>query len=253
MMEKRNINKPEKSDGLMGSLLEVAVRTIAAFILFIFIAHLIGKQAISQMTYHDFIASITLGSIAGNLTFNTSIRFTNFLTAALIFSGIILLTTYLSLKSRKARAIFNGQPTVVIEHGKILEANLRKLKMTLDSLNQALREKEAFDINQVDFAIIEADGELSLLKKPPYQTITRKDLGILTPASSLFPVELVMDGQLIDKNLEQNHLTRNWLFQEIKQRGLNLADISYCVRGTDRRLYFDLIHDTIAEPVDSES
>ncbi|WP_010631228.1 DUF421 domain-containing protein [Sporolactobacillus vineae] len=237
----------------MASVLEVAVRTISAFVLFILIAHLIGKQAISQMTYHDFIASITLGSIAGNLTFNTSIRFSNFLVSALLFSAIILLTTYLSLKSRKARAVFSGEPTVVIESGKILEKNLKKLRMTLDSLNQSLREKSVFDISQVDFAVIEADGELSLLKKPPYQNVTRKDLNIPALASSSFPVELIMDGQLIEKNLEQNQLTRNWLDQEIKRRGLELADIVYCVRGTDRRLYFDRGKDGLAAPVDSEA
>lgn len=252
-MGKKKRYKPGKGDGSMDSIIEVAVRTVSAFVLFIFIAHLIGKQAISQMTYHDFIASITLGSIAGNLTFNTSIRFTNFLVAALIFSTILLLTTYLSLKSRKARAIFNGQPTVVIENGKILETNLRKLKMPFDSLNQSLREKSVFDVSQVDFAVIEADGELSLLKKPPYLDVMRKDLDLAVPSSASFPVELIMDGQLIDKNLEQNHLTRKWLDQEIERRGLNLDDISYCVRGTDRRLYFDRRHDGITAPVDLET
>lgn len=237
----------------MDGTLEVIIRTVVTFILFIFIAHIIGKQAISQMTYHDFIASITLGSIAGNLTFNTSIHLSNFMIAALLFSGIIFMTTFISLKSRKARAIFNGEPTVVIEDGKILEKNMKKLKLTMDSLNQALREKNAFDIDEVDYATIEADGQLSLLKKKPYQAVTKKDLGILTSGPSSFPVELIMDGQMISKNFEQNHLTKSWLLQEIKRRGLAPSSISYCVRGTNHQLYFDLFDDKITSPIDTES
>ncbi|WP_100487962.1 DUF421 domain-containing protein [Sporolactobacillus pectinivorans] len=237
----------------MAGILDVIIRTVVTFVLFMFIAHIIGKQAISQMTYHDFIASITLGSIAGNLTFNTTIQFSHFLIAALLFSGIIFLTTIFSLKSRKARAILNGEPTVVIENGKILEKNMGKLKLTMDSFNQALREKNAFDIDEVDFAVIEADGELSILKKQPYQTVTKKDLDIFSSGLSSFPVELIMDGQMINKNLEQNHLTKSWLLQEIKQRGLSPSNVSYCVRGTNRQLYFDLFNDKIHSPVDAES
>lgn len=237
----------------MGSVYEVVIRTIAAFVLFICIAHLLGKQAISQMTYHDFIASITLGSIAGNLTFNTSIHFSNFIIAAVLFSAIIFFTTLMSLKNRYARAIFNGEPTVVIQNGKILENNLKKLKMTMDSLNQALREKDAFDIDQVDHAIIEADGHLSVLKKPQHRNVTRKDLGILAPVRASFPVELIMDGRIMEKNLKQNQLTKSWLHAEMNNRGLNPVNVSYCVRGTNGQLYFDLFKDRIASPVDTES
>ncbi|QGQ45579.1 DUF421 domain-containing protein [Metabacillus sediminilitoris] len=232
---------------------EVIIRTLAAFVLLICIAHLLGKQTISQMTYHDFIASITLGSIAGNLTFNTSIRFSNFITALIIFSTIIFLATLVSLKNRNARAFLNGEPTVVIQDGKILEKNMGKLKFTIDSLNQALRGKEIFDIDEVEYAIVEAGGHLSVLKKPPHRNVTKKDLGIFTPTQSAFPIELIMDGQIIDKNFTQNHLTKSWLFTELDQRGLTLPDVSYCVRGTNGQLYFDLYKDKITSPIDKES
>lgn len=99
----------------------------------------------------------------------------------------------------------------------------------------------------------EADGHLSVLKKPLHQNLTRKDLGIFTPTQSAFPVELIMDCQIIDKNFTQNHQTKSWLFTELKQRGLALPDVSYCVRGTNGQLYFDLYKDKITSPVDTES
>lgn len=232
---------------------EVILRTLSAFVLLTCIAHILGKQTISQMTYHDYIASITLGSIVGNMTFNTSIHFNNFITALVIFSAIIFIVTLISLKNRNARSLLNGEPTVVIQNGIILEKNLEKLKFTMDSLNQSLRRKDIFDIDEVEYAIIEDDGQLSVLKKPPYRNVIRKDLGINTPPQSSFPIELIMDGQIIDKNFTENHLTKSWLFTELKQRGLTLTDVSYCVQGTHGQLYFDLYKDGITSPIDKES
>ncbi|WP_088014339.1 DUF421 domain-containing protein [Gottfriedia acidiceleris] len=231
---------------------EVIIRTFSAFVLLICITHLLGKQTISKMTYHDYITSITLGSIAGNLTFNTSIHFSNYITALTIFSTFLFLATLVSLKNKKARALFNGQPTVVIQDGKILEKNIEKLKVTMDSFNQALRRRDVFDIEEVEFAIFEPDGHLSILKKPSYRFVTRKDLGISSPSQSDFPIEIIMDGQIIDKNITQNHLTKDWIVTEIERRGLKLADVSYCVRGTNGQLYFDLYKDQIKSPVDME-
>jgi len=233
--------------------IEVILRTLSAFVFLTCIAHILGKQTISQMTFHDYIASITIGSIVGNLTFNTSIRFSNFITALVIFSSIIFVVTLVSLKNRNARALFNGEPTVVIENGKILEKNLEKLKFTLDSLNQSLRRKDIFDIDEVEYALIEANGQLSVLKKPPYLYVTRKDLGITTAPQSSFPIELIMDGQMITKNFTQHHLTKSWINTELKQRGLTLSDVSYCVKGTNDQLYFDLYKDKITSPIDIES
>ncbi|MDR7071504.1 DUF421 domain-containing protein [Fictibacillus barbaricus] len=237
----------------MNGTIEVIIRTLAAFTLIIYIVHLLGKQTIAQMTYHDFIASTTLGAIAGNLTFNTSIKFSNFIVSLLVFGGITFFSTILSLKNRNIRALFSGEPTVIIQDGKILEKNMKKLKFTLDSMNQALRAKDIFDIDEVEYAVVEAGGQLSVLKKLPFRNTTKKDLGIFTPAKSAFPIELIMDGQLIEKNFTQNKLTKDWFHTELDQRGLILSDVSYCVRGTNGQLYFDLFHDKIASPIDTES
>ncbi|WNB91105.1 DUF421 domain-containing protein [Bacillus sp. NEB1478] len=237
----------------MGDITEVIIRCALSFFIIVYIVHQLGKQTISQMTYHHFIASITLGSIAGNFAFNTAVPFINFIVSLLVFSGITFLASLLSLKNRNVRALFNGQPTVIIQDGKILERNLKKLKMTLDSMNQALRGKDIFDVDEVDYAVIEADGQLSVLKKSPFRQAEKKDLGIFTPTKSAFPIELIMDGQLIENNLAQNQLTMEWLDAEIKNRGLTLHQIAYCVRGTNSQLYFDLYEDKISSPIDIES
>lgn len=229
------------------------MRTTLAFIMLISIAHILGKQTISQMTFHDFIASIMIGGIAGNLAFNTTIDIKLFVIALTTFTALLIISTLLSLKNRNFRALLSGEPTVFIEKGKILEGNMKKLRYTMDSLNQGLREKGVFNIDEVEYAILEMDGHLSILKKPPYQHAVKKDLGISDPGTSAFPVELIMDGQIIDKNFWQNGLTKEWLNTELSKRGLVLKDVAYGVRGTNNQLYFDLFKDKIVSPLDIES
>ena len=118
----------------MSDLLEIIIRTSASFILLMIVAHILGKQTISQMTYHDFIAAIMIGAITANMAFNIQLKFWNIITSLIVFSFITFLIALLSLKSRTARKWFSGEPTVVMENGKILENNLKKLKYTMGSL-----------------------------------------------------------------------------------------------------------------------
>jgi uncharacterized membrane protein YcaP (DUF421 family) len=134
--------------------LEVTVRTICAFVLILIITRINGKNTISQMTYHDFVSSITLGAITGNMAFNTYFKLWQLIASLVIFSGIAFIVSLISMKSRKLRKWFSGKPTVLIENGKILEQNLRKLKFSLDTLNQELREKDIFDIEEVEYAVL---------------------------------------------------------------------------------------------------
>lgn len=238
----------------MSDLLEIIIRTSASFILLMIVAHILGKQTISQMTYHDFIAAIMIGAITANMAFNIQLKFWNIITSLIVFSFITFLIALLSLKSRTARKWFSGEPTVVMENGKILENNLKKLKYTMDSLNQALREKEIFNIEEIEYAILEPDGHLSILKKAPYRNVTLKDLSILTSVpKENFPVELIMDGKIIEKNLEENKINKEWLYQELDKRSVSVKDVFYAVRGTNNQLVFDFYADKVNSPTDIQS
>lgn len=116
------------------------------------------------------------------------------------------------------RSWISGSPTVLIENGKILEGNMKKVRYSLDSLDQALREKEIFNLEVVEYAVLEDNGMVSVLKKQEYQYVTRKDLKLLSVPQS-FPVELIMDGVLIEENLENNGLTKEWLENELRRKG----------------------------------
>jgi uncharacterized membrane protein YcaP (DUF421 family) len=232
--------------------IEIFIRTVSALILLLLIARILGKQTISNMTFHDFVTGITLGAIAANLAFHEKI-----LSWHLIFSLIVAtITSYLlsviSLKSRNLRKWISGSPTVMIEGGKILEGNMKKTRYTIDSLNQSLREKEIFNIEEVDYAVLEDNGKLSILKKDEYLYVTKKDLNLIAK-TLIFPVELIMDGKLVEDNLERNGLTKEWLASELKDRGKEISDVFYAVRGTGHQLIFDYYKDDINNPIDKNN
>jgi uncharacterized membrane protein YcaP (DUF421 family) len=204
------------------------------------------------MTYFDFVAAITLGAMTAHLAFHTSLKVSHVLLSFGIFSGITFLIAYISLKSRRARKFFAGAPTVAIQNGKILEHNMRKMRYTLDYLNQELREKNVFDINEVLFAILETSGTLTVLKKPQYRPVTRQDLWIATKPEQRLSIELIMDGNIIDKNLRENQITHSWLKNEVNKRRLHIKDVTYAVLGADGHLYIDTYDDHVQSPIDQE-
>ncbi|MCT8137054.1 DUF421 domain-containing protein [Anaerobacillus sp. CMMVII] len=236
----------------MPEYMEVMIRTIVAFSLLLIGARFLGKQTISQMTIFDFIAAITLGAITAALAYNVRLKPHTLVFSYIIFVLVIFMTAFISTKSRKWRKFFAGDPTVVIQNGKILESNMRKMRYTLDYLNQQLREKEVFNIDEVLFAIIETNGTLTVLKKPQYRNVTRQDLMIATNPESRLPIELIMDGEIIEKNLKENKLPQTWLNTELNNRNLHLKEVVYAVLLANGNIYIDTYRDHLLAPIDKE-
>lgn len=237
---------------LMGLLLDTIFRSTIAFALIMLITRILGKHTVARMTYHDFVASITLGAITANLAFNTSLKTWQLIVSFLTFSGIAYVIAFVTLKSRQTRKWFAGKPTIVIENGKILEQNLRKIKFSLDALTQELREKDIFDPEEVEYAVLELNGRLSVLKKAEYLPVIRKDLQLPNQAKKQFPIELIMDGQIMTENLKLTGLSSEWLSKQLKQWGVTAQEVCYAVKGTNGNVFYDLYKDQIRHPINRE-
>ncbi|MDQ0872350.1 uncharacterized membrane protein YcaP (DUF421 family) [Paenibacillus sp. V4I3] len=235
----------------MHAYMDILIRTVLSILVLLLIAKMLGKQTISNMTFHDFVTGITLGAIAANLAFNETIKLSYLILSLIVITVTSYLLSVIALKSRKMRNWISGSPTVLIEGGKILEDNMRKVRYTLDSLDQALREKGVFDIEEVDYAVLEDNGVVSVLKKDEYKYVTKKDMKLL-PNAQVFPIELIMDGKMMEKNLENNGLTKEWLELELKRKGKKLSDVFYAARGTKQQLVFDFYEDGIHQTIDKE-
>jgi uncharacterized membrane protein YcaP (DUF421 family) len=227
------------------------MRSIIAFTSLFVAARILGKQTVSRMTIFDLIAVVTLGSVTANLAFAMEIETRYIFIVFTIFVFLIYLSAFISLKSEKARKLVAGDPTVVIENGKILEHNMKKMRYTLDYLNQQLRQKDIFSIDEVQYALVENNGLLSVKKKEQHLNVTRKDLNIYKSEIKL-PVELIMDGKILEENLQENNISLEWLQAELLKRELNAESVVYALLTSSQTLYIDTHNDQLQSPMDVE-
>lgn len=235
----------------MGYML-ILLRSISAFLILLIITRILGKQTLSNMNFHEFVTAVILGAIAANFAFNDKLQISHLLISFAVFTSTSFILAKLILKNRRFRLWTEGTPTVLIEGGEILEHNLKKNNLTVDTLNQMLRQKDVFDIDEVKYALLELNGQISVLKKKEYQTATLKDLNKGEKDNQKFPIELVMDGQLLEGNFNANHISQEWFITELQSRKATVGDVFYAVKGTNGQLYLDYYKDTIIHPIDVE-
>ncbi|KMK76947.1 DUF421 domain-containing protein [Alkalihalobacillus pseudalcaliphilus] len=236
----------------MSDHVEIIFRSFLAFVILLIGARILGKQTISQMNVLDFIIAISIGSITANIAFNLGIHIHHLVLAFAFFVVVSIVTSYGSLKSKSFRNFVTGNPTVVIQNGHLLEKNMKKAHYTLDDINQLLRDKDVFDIAEVNFAIVETNGKLTVQKNAAMRTVTKEDLNLITKNEQTLPIELIMDGKIVEKNLEENGLTRIWLKRELEQRHVKVEDVFYAVLSGKGKLFVDTYNNQIASPVDKE-
>lgn len=222
---------------------ETLTRTIVAFMVMLIAARIMGKKTVAELTSFDFVAVVAVGSIAAGIAFHLERNPYNVILSLLTYSGIAFLTGLITLKIRPARKLLSGEPTEIICNGKLLEENLEQVRYNLDNLNSALRQKGIFNIEQVEFAMVEPNGELSVQKKSQYRALTPNDLKIPTRDEGL-AIELIMDGEIMHSNLQNYNLTQEWLDKTLSNHGIDSPNkVVYACLSTRGSLYFDLYND----------
>lgn len=236
----------------MEDIISSILRTVVSYFVLMTVMLWIGKQVNSHTNYYNFALSVTLGSFIANMGFDTNLHFTPMLASFLALILMYFFFSLISAKSRPFRRWLSGQSTVIIDKGKILEVNMKKVRFTLDDLNQLLREQGIFDIFEVEYAILEVSGNLSIMKKTQYQNISKKDFNPNNYNQEIMlPIELIMNGSLVEKNFNKNY-SRQWLYQELKTRNLQIKDIQYAVISSNGSLFIDLYDDHLQSPLDVE-
>jgi uncharacterized membrane protein YcaP (DUF421 family) len=231
----------------MPEVLLVLVRGSLAFATLFVLTRMMGKRQVGQLTFFDYVNGITIGSIAASMTVDTTLETTDGLMGLLTWSFWVMLLGLLDVHSKRLRKIIDGEPTVVVQNGHILENNLEQLNYNVDDLRMQLRQKQAFNLADVEFAVVEPNGALSVLLKSQLQPVTPADLNLPTPYRGL-AVELIMDGHVQEANLRQLNLSREWLEQEIAARGHRVQDVYYAEIDTTGGLYVDLRSDLKGVP-----
>ena len=163
----------------------------------------------------------------------------------IIFGALTYFTNYMALKYRSFRKLMEGQPLIVIHNGKVLEKNMSQERYSMDNLIMQLREKNVFDIADVEFAVLEPNGQLSVLLKSNKQPLTCSDLNVSTQYKGI-PSGLIIDGNVILQNLKQNNLSEQWLMDELKKHGIGKIDeVNYASLDASGNLYVDKRRDEL--------
>lgn len=219
--------------------LEILLRAVGAFAGVVLVTRLVGKSQVGQLTISDYVNGIVIGSIAAGLATDVKTSPWYYLLGLVVFTALTISTQWVGLKYRPARKFFGDEPTIVIHNGKILERNMRRMRYNVDDLMMQLREKGYFNIADVEFAVAEPNGSLSVLPKSDKKPVTPSDLGVPTKYEGI-PSELIVDGVIIKQNLRQNNLTEEWLLKELERQGIySVKDVIYAALDTEGRLYVD--------------
>lgn len=234
----------------MNEGLVVIVRAVISFFTLLIFARILGKEQISQLTFFDYIVGITIGSIAAEATADLSSRAWPHWIGILTWAVLAYLMEVISMKWRYMEKYIEGEPTIVIMKGKIMENVLRKMKFRASDIMVMLRNQGVFNLNEVDYAIIETNGNLSVLKKPEYLPLTPKDMNIKVKPTGI-STELVYDGILIEENLKEMNKDKKWLLNQLKKHGIKDISEAFLVLLNDAGdLYVDKYDDNIQKPKD---
>ncbi len=181
---------------------------------------IMGKRPIGEMPVFDFLVLVVMGSIVGADIADPNIEHLPTAFSVVVLAGIQRLISLLNLKYRKFRKIITFEPTVVVHNGKLIYKNIKRIHYSADEVLMMLRENQHFDISQIEYGIIEANGKLSTILKPEYEQATRQELSIPHPRSSA-TVTVILDGNLQKDNVERLHLSETDIFQKLKSMGHN--------------------------------
>ncbi|WP_202080370.1 DUF421 domain-containing protein [Caldalkalibacillus salinus] len=227
------------------SLMEVLLRTAVIFVVLYFLARVLNKKLISQMTFFDFLAGITIGSMTATIIYNRNVRLDIAIAGLVLFCFIVLIIDILSVKSFRSRKVLNSEPTILMKNGKVLEKGLNIARFNIDELLLNLRKKGVFYLDEVEYALLETDGTVSVLQKPQAQYARRQDVQVTGPARGL-PEVFIIDGHILPSALEARGKDRQWVTQVLQQQGVQrLEDVIVAQVDALDQVYIDVKSDNI--------
>lgn len=218
-------------------LLNVVIRALISLITLFLITKLIGKKQVSQLSLFDYVIGISIGNFAAEMTINLESDEIYGIVAVLIFGFIAYLVSILTMKSIKLRRFFMGTPTILIEHGKLIQDNFYKVRYDINDMLEQCRVNGYFDISEIEYAIVEANGELSILPKDENRPVTIKDMK-LKPNKQGLCANVIIDGKIMYKNLEIIDKDEKWLFKELKIKGKELENILLATVDINEKINF---------------
>lgn len=199
------------------------LRSIFLYLVLIAVIRMMGKRQIGQMEASEFVVTMLVANLASIPMQDSGIPLFSGVVPIVTVLGMELVLSTLSLRSIFLRKLLCGKPVILIENGNILQQNLRKTRVTLDELTGHLREKDVLDLSQVQYAILETNGNLSVFPYTKDRPASAKEAGIAVAEQHL-PLTIISDGKLLADNLKKANKDLPWLHKQLKKRKAEITD-----------------------------
>ena len=205
------------------------------FALFIF-TNALGKKQINQLNMFDYVIGISIGNVVAEMTVNKEVIFLDGVIVMGIYSFISITISFITTKSILLRRIISGTPKTIIENGKIIEKELVKAKLDINELLEEARIDGYFDISEIEYAIMEANGKISFLPKSKYKPVTSNDLKLKTNYKGIC-TNVVIDGKIMNNNLKSINKDRKWLIRRLNNLNYkNIDNLLLVICDTNEKL-----------------
>lgn len=220
-------------------ILKVILTSVLSAAALFIIAKIMGHKQIAQLDVFGYITGITIGSIAAELATEPE-NVLNPLVAMIVYGAITVLLTTLTGKFQKTRKFINGTPTIIMSNDKIFRKNMKKAKIDLSEFMVMCRQEGYFDLSEIQTAIFEYNGRLTILPKSEKRPANAEDLGLTVQRASI-STEVIMDGRVLSENLMRMGLDETWLSREIKRQGGKKAQdifLALCDNNNNLSIYY---------------
>ena len=215
--------------------LSIIPRSLFSLLTLFLITKLIGKKQVSELSLFDYVIGISIGNFTAEMTMGLNNQYINGVVAIFTFGIISWLVSRLTMKSIILRRILIGTPTIIIQEGKIIKENMKKLNIDINDLLEQCRNNGTFDISQIEYAIMEVNGKISIMLKPEYNPVTMNDMN-LKPTLQDLCANVIIDGRIMMKNLNNMNKSKQWLLKELKVKEYNLEDILLATLDINEKL-----------------
>lgn len=222
-------------------IIKVILASFGSLIILFILSKIIGNKQISELSMFDYINGITIGSIAAEMATTLDQSFYQPLIAMVIYAAVTFVLSILSIKSLKVRRLFTGRSIFLLDKGKIFRENFRVAKYDINEFLAQCRIAGYFSLDEIETAVLESNGKISILPKAQNRPCTPADLAISVPEERP-EVNVILDGQILEKNLQYTGNDKNWLEKQLEKQKKSLKDVFLGICNNDNELeIYDII------------
>jgi uncharacterized membrane protein YcaP (DUF421 family) len=223
----------------MEGILITIYRTVLGFAFLLLLMRLLGKKQLGELTFFNYATGIAMGNIIGDMVVHKEITVWESLAALSFWAFCVFGIEFLNRRSPLLTKLTKSQPTILIKKGQLMQKEIQRMQMSMDDLLMLLRINSVFDIQEVEYAVMEPNGQLSVLKKPLKDSVTKEDLNIPPKSGEYLPAMLISNGEKMDNVFKEYNLSDEWFQTQLNSGGYHsVKDIFFAQLTDDGEVFF---------------